>query len=212
MISACTVDYHIYLENIDKKAHNSTIYRTSQENRTLSNFNEGGRVKSRSVRRSIALFIFMGITIISIPFFADTTLGAVITVDNVGDGVNPGNGFCTLREAIINANSPTATDTTGGDCATGSIGSDTINLPSYSYTLTVAGTGEDACATGDLDITDDLTINGAGPADTIIQASTTPYDGIDPGIDEELGRNEIFWRRFLFFLPVRSFPFLPFFL
>jgi CSLREA domain-containing protein len=55
---------------------------------------------------------------------------------------------CSLREAIDNANA----------CA----GAQTINLPAGGYTLTLAGTGEDANATGDLDITDDLTILGTG--------------------------------------------------
>ncbi len=41
-------------------------------------------------------------------------------------------------------------------------GTDTINLPTGKFTLTIPGRGEDAAATGDLDITDDLTINGTG--------------------------------------------------
>src|SRR3954468_21737047 len=52
---------------------------------------------------------------------------------------------CSLRGAIIKAN--------------GHGGADVINLPSGTYTLTVAGTGEDAAATGDLDITDSVTID-----------------------------------------------------
>lgn len=55
---------------------------------------------------------------------------------------------CSLREAIDNANA----------CA----GAQTINLPAAHYPLTLTGAGEDGNATGDLDITDDLTIVGAG--------------------------------------------------
>jgi hypothetical protein len=53
-------------------------------------------------------------------------------------------------------------------------GADTITLPAGVYNLTIAGAGEDAAATGDLDITGSLTktsgltINGAGAATTII--------------------------------------------
>ena len=47
-------------------------------------------------------------------------------------------------------------------------GADTIGVPVGTYTLSIAGTDEDAGATGDLDVTDDLTINGAGAAATII--------------------------------------------
>jgi CSLREA domain-containing protein len=55
---------------------------------------------------------------------------------------------CSLREAVDNANA----------CP----GAQTINLPAGGYTLTLAGAEEDANATGDLDITDDLTIQGTG--------------------------------------------------
>ena len=43
-----------------------------------------------------------------------------------------------------------------------------IDLPIGNYTLSISGSGEDAAFTGDLDITDDLTITGAGWATTII--------------------------------------------
>jgi CSLREA domain-containing protein len=75
---------------------------------------------------------------------------------------------CSLREAILAANA--------------AAGADTITLPAGTYTLTIAGVDEDASATGDLDITDDLTINGAGAGTTIIQAcdsSGGPCVGID---------------------------------
>ena len=50
-----------------------------------------------------------------------------ITVNNTADPATvSGNGFCTLREAMDNANSP-GVDTTGGDCAAGT-GQDTINF------------------------------------------------------------------------------------
>jgi hypothetical protein len=45
-----------------------------------------------------------------------------------------------------------------------------INLPAGKYKLSVKGNLEDACATGDLDITGDVTIVGAGSATTIIDA------------------------------------------
>jgi CSLREA domain-containing protein len=89
-------------------------------------------------------------------------------LDNVTVTVNPievttesddltDNGNCTLREAIKAANTDTAVD----ECPAGS-GADTISVPAGTYTLSIPGTGEDANATGDLDITDDLTIVGTG--------------------------------------------------
>ncbi|MCC7448008.1 MAG: CSLREA domain-containing protein, partial [Anaerolineae bacterium] len=42
---------------------------------------------------------------------------ATITVNSDADNATAGNGLCTLREAINNAN--TTVDTTGGDCVVG---------------------------------------------------------------------------------------------
>lgn len=42
------------------------------------------------------------------------------------------------------------------------VGADVINVPSGTYVLTIPGTGENAAATGDLDVADDLTLLGAG--------------------------------------------------
>lgn len=77
---------------------------------------------------------------------------------------------CSLRGAIIAANA-------------NGVGADTINLPAGTYTLTLAGINEDLGATGDLDITSNITIAGAGAASTIIQAGTTNANGIDRVFD-----------------------------
>jgi hypothetical protein len=71
------------------------------------------------------------------------------------DPVKPGDQV-TLRAAIQNAN------LLGGPVQ--------INLPAGKYKLTVKGNNEDACATGDLDITGDVTILGAGSKTTVIDA------------------------------------------
>jgi hypothetical protein len=78
----------------------------------------------------------------------------------------PGDGLCSLREAIIAANTDTAVDA----CPAGN-GTDTITLPPGGYILTVAGFNENAALTGDLDITEDLIIVGAGSASTWISAN-----------------------------------------
>ncbi len=66
-------------------------------------------------------------------------------------------GDCSLREAIIDAN------------ANGQ--ADVITLGPGTHTLTIGGTGENACTTGDLDVSEVLTITGQGPEQTIIDAS-----------------------------------------
>ena len=74
-------------------------------------------------------------------------------------------GVGSLRECIKEAN--------------GVPGAQTITVPAGTYTLTIAGTGENAAATGDLDITSTVTIAGVGSASTVIQAGTTSANGID---------------------------------
>ncbi len=64
---------------------------------------------------------------------------------------------CSLREAVMAANAR--------------VGADYVTIPAGVYVLTIAGAGEDACATGDLDVTDDVFIGGAGPSATIIDAT-----------------------------------------
>ncbi|CAG0968413.1 hypothetical protein ANRL3_01334 [Anaerolineae bacterium] len=91
---------------------------------------------------------------------------ATFTVNSTTDAVDaaPGNGVCatvgsvcTLRAAIQEANALA--------------GDDTIIVPAGTYTLTIAGAGEDAATTGDLDITSNLIINGGGAGITIINAN-----------------------------------------
>jgi len=106
---------------------------------------------------------------------------APFTVTTTADELND-DGDCSLREAIQAANTDSAVDA----CPAGS-GDDTIILPAGVYTLTIPGDDEDANATGDLDILDNLTLDGAG-------ASTTIMDGgrldrvldIDAGVNVEL--------------------------
>ncbi len=71
---------------------------------------------------------------------------------------------CTLRAAIQQANA--------------NAGANTIVLPGGTYVLTRAGTSENAAVNGDLDITDALTINGAGANVTILEAA-----GLDRGFE-----------------------------
>jgi CSLREA domain-containing protein len=102
-------------------------------------------------------------------------LPGTITVDTTVDELNgtSGNGDCSLREAIANANNDNAGQ---ADCATGDDDDDVIILGANTYTLNIPGISEDGNITGDLDITDGLIINGNG---AIIQAGTNATNGID---------------------------------
>ncbi len=95
--------------------------------------------------------------------------GASIAVTTQSD-VIADTGACSLREAVRAANSDLASGTTPGECRAGS-GGDTIVLPAGNYELAIGGAGENAAATGDLDILDDLTLDGAGAATTTIDAA-----------------------------------------
>ncbi|HEY0990676.1 MAG TPA: CSLREA domain-containing protein, partial [Kofleriaceae bacterium] len=98
---------------------------------------------------------------------ASPAAAATITVTTTADDA-VSNGNCTLREAVLAANSDTARDA----CTAGS-GADTIVLAAGTYSLTVAGANEDASLTGDLDITSNITLVGAGDSATIIRSSGT---------------------------------------
>jgi len=122
-----------------------------------------------------ALALGLGLTLALVWLLSDglpiaraATIGVTTTNDDRVD-----NGNCTLREAIIAANTDAAVDA----CTAGT-GADVITLATGTYVLTVTGTGEGAAATGDLDITQPLTITGLGPSQTIIDASGVISDRV----------------------------------
>ena len=96
---------------------------------------------------------------------------ATITVTTIDDVISD-DVLCSLREAVIAAN----TDSAFGGCPAGSGTTDTINfspnLPTpFTITLTTSGANEDASLTGDIDITEDLSIIGSGSAYTLIDGN-----------------------------------------
>ena len=74
---------------------------------------------------------------------------------------------CALREAVLAANS----DAPFGGCKTGEEG-DSIVLEAKTYFLTRSGSGEDMTMRGDLDVTGELKIRGAGQNKTTIDGRT----------------------------------------
>jgi Right handed beta helix region len=76
-------------------------------------------------------------------------------LDGVCQTVTPGD--CTLRAAIMQANALN--------------GDDTITLPASVIVLNLTGVAEDLSALGDLDITSNMTINGASATTTMIDGS-----------------------------------------
>ena len=94
---------------------------------------------------------------------APTLRAASFAVDRLDDAVDmlPGDGMClaigggcTLRAAIQESNALA--------------GPDTLQLAAGSHVLSLPGIDEDLSSQGDLDVTDALTIEGAGPLVTVI--------------------------------------------
>ncbi len=116
---------------------------------------------------------------------------ATLNVDASAPDVLATDGICSLREAVINANANAAT---WPDCPAGT-GADEIVLPAGTYALANPANGSpfpvpESEATGDLDITDDLTLLGDQAATTIIDASLAIDRVLDvfPGVTFNLER------------------------
>lgn len=85
---------------------------------------------------------------------------ATIVVNTTNDEYNvpTANGTCSLREAVSAANS----NMDVGGCPGGTSGLDRIVLPEGFYQLGIAGVDEDNNTKGDLDIRENMVIDGAG--------------------------------------------------
>ena len=111
-------------------------------------------------RRVLSAAVLLPFLLVATPpdLHATTTIHVSTTADDAS-----ANGNCTLREAVIAANTDTAVDR----CPAGS-GSDIVLLRGGTFTLTLTGPNEDAGHSGDLDIVGGLTIRGAGAGVTIL--------------------------------------------
>jgi hypothetical protein len=101
---------------------------------------------------------YIYLPLVNKPFAVNTTLDGADA--NPGDGyceTAPGNQLCTLRAIIQETNALP--------------GVNAVFLPAGNYSLTIPGGSEDFGATGDLDITDELTIVGTGSSSVIINGN-----------------------------------------
>lgn len=86
-------------------------------------------------------FIFVWALVTVFAWMPERAEAATITVNTTADE-NNADGDCSLREAIRSANGDVAIDA----CTAGS-GADTVSVPAGTYTLSIAGAGEDVAAT-----------------------------------------------------------------
>ena len=90
-------------------------------------------------------------------WLAPAASAATFTVNSTADTADPCAATCTLRAAIRAANA--------------SAGTDEVVLPAGTFALTLNGSGDNAAASGDLDVTDSVTIRGAGADKTTIDGA-----------------------------------------
>jgi CSLREA domain-containing protein len=118
--------------------------------------------QKRDVRRRHISRILLLAACVALPSDA-----ADFTVDDTTDAVDANSsdalcqtaaGHCSLRAAIQQANALPGTHT--------------ITVPIGTYRLSLAGAGEDAALTGDLDILAEVDLVGAGPDATVIDAAS----------------------------------------
>lgn len=114
----------------------------------------------------------------SFPGAPGDAITATVTEEFAGPAFGATSEFSSAVTAV--ASCPGGVVTTTADSGTGgslrscilwanaNTGADTLNIPAGVYTLTIAGRDEDGAATGDLDVTDGLTIIGADARTTII--------------------------------------------
>ncbi|MBI4770972.1 MAG: CSLREA domain-containing protein, partial [Chloroflexi bacterium] len=126
----------------------------------------GQRSLKRPLAKGFYLFLLVALATGYMLGPARIARAATIVVNTTADEYNTNPGACSLREAVEAAN----TDAPFGGCPAGS-GDDTITLPAGAYTLTLAGTPEDANTRGDLDLTSNLTLQGAGASTTIVDGN-----------------------------------------
>jgi len=100
------------------------------------------------------------------PVQADGTITVETAIDHDQWLAMVADGNCSLREAILNANSTTAPYQPYTDCSPGSMGIDTITFAA-NYTVTLGLQNE-------LLVTSPIVIQGNGAANTIIEADATP--------------------------------------
>jgi CSLREA domain-containing protein len=146
------------------------------------NAKRGQKMKIKKSILAVTLLLFCSLLVGAMEVEAEATF----TVDSTNDAVdaNPGDGICataagecTLRAAIQEAN---ATE-----------GEDTIQLPVETFTLMIPGTDEDTSASGDLDITDNLSIIGSEedpyePMTTILGDQLDRVLHVHPGTSVEI--------------------------
>ncbi|MFH1426604.1 MAG: choice-of-anchor Q domain-containing protein [Candidatus Kerfeldbacteria bacterium] len=123
-------------------------------------------IKALAITGTLSVCFF---ALSAVPASADTFVVTKSADTNDGTCDND----CSLREAIRAANDQ--------------LGEDSISLPAGTYTLSIAGRGEEAASTGDLDIEENLVFWGSHATTTFIDADELDrVFQVEPGVTFEL--------------------------
>lgn len=122
------------------------------------------RLAARTRIVHLLWIVVLGLVVAGLAFPNLRARAATIGVNTTADEFNV-DGDCSLREALRAANINQAVDA----CPAGT-GFDIIEIPAGIYNLSISGDEASGLA-GDLDILESVTIEGAGPVNTIIDAN-----------------------------------------
>jgi Ca2+-binding RTX toxin-like protein len=134
---------------------------------------QAGRFRRHAGRAALVALIAATLAIVGASR-ADAATYSVVAGSGDSADTNPGDlncanllGQCTLRAAVQTANQ--------------NPGPDTINVPAGSYTLGVIPPDDNIAATGDLDVIEDVTVNGGGGAVTVSASGATRVFDVSNG-------------------------------
>jgi len=127
-----------------------------------------GRLIGLLLATCMGLVPIASVALFSAPAPSGAQIAAMTIVVNTFEDELNSDGDCALREAVQAANTDVPVDA----CPAGSGGPDVILLATGTYTLTLAGNGEDRNATGDLDVlAGGVTIQRAGAGYTTVDGN-----------------------------------------
>ncbi len=132
---------------------------------------ESGRGRLLSVDKLAALILSLAIVFAQVGFGVGTaSASATFVVNSTTDVVDlvPGDGACDTGNTV--GSDPECTLRAAVQEANALAGTDTINVPAGTYTLAITG-NEDNATAGDLDVSDSVTVAGAGAGSTLIDGA-----------------------------------------
>lgn len=128
----------------------------------------------------LTLLLLAGFAVFATPL----AYAAKFVVDDLADVVDiePGDGICAVAKVGAGATAPSCTLRAAIQEANATLGADEITLPAGTLSIALVGTKENAAATGDFDITESLTITGAGIDRTVLNGALKDrlFDIIQP--------------------------------